>query len=158
MSFRRRPGIPISVWLPTSGFLVKPGMTQGEGTKAQRGEGTKAQRQTGVLIKPGMTASLSYWSRIKSGMIRYPGRALDSWLAAYLWIPDQARNDTRGRHKGTKGGRHKGTEADWSPDQARNDSIIIILVPDQVRDDPVSRARSRFLARCIPLDSWSSQE
>ncbi len=27
-------------------------------------------------------------------MIRYPGLALDSWLAAYPWIPGQARNDT----------------------------------------------------------------
>ena len=92
-SGRRRGGeqgghavIRISVWLHTPGFLVKPGMTQGEGTKAQRHKGGKAQRHTGILVKPGMTQ-------------RHTG------------ILVGARNDTRGRHKGTKAQRHKGTKA-----------------------------------------------
>ncbi len=41
----------------------------------------------------------------------------------------------------------------WIPGQARNDTIIC-----HTGLDPVSRGRARFVARRMPLDSWSSQE
>ena len=62
----------------------------------------------------------------------------DFSLAAYLWIPGQARNDTKGRHKGTK--------ADWIPGQDRKDTrgrhkggkaqrqTGFLVIPDLIRD------------------------